>query len=299
MRKLSANSKGVIYGFASYIFWGFLPFYWKLLSNVSSVHILSARIIFSFLLLAPMLLAQKNIRWLLCFKNKKILLKIVILAILITANWGVYIWAVNKGHIIEASLGYFINPIISIVLGLIFLREKMKAAQWAAFGFAAVGVALFTVFSGKLPLISLFLATSFAFYGLIKKKLRLSALESLSAETLVALPIAVCLIFIPQRGTEYLFTFPAYTYILLILCGAATAFPLFLFAKSAKILPLSKLGFIQFISPLMQFLFAIFIFKENFLPQNLIAILFIWFGALLYSASYINYKKKKALEPAY
>jgi chloramphenicol-sensitive protein RarD len=296
MKNLSLKSKGVIYGLSAYIFWGFLPFYWKLLSSVDAIHILSARIIFSFLLLAPLLLAQNNIRWLLCFKNKKILFKIIILAVLITSNWGIYIWSVNKGHIVEASLGYFINPLVSIVLGLIFFKEKMKAVQWAAFAFAAAGVILITIFSGRLPLISLTLAISFSFYSLVKKKLRLSALESLTAETLVAAPIAIFLIFIPQRGTEYLLTLPVYMYILLVLGGAVTSFPLFLFAKSAKLLPLSTVGFIQFVSPLMQFLFAIFIFREKVPLQNFAAIIFIWIGALLYPVSYLNNKKKKSAE---
>jgi chloramphenicol-sensitive protein RarD len=296
MKKLSSRSKGVMFGLSAYIFWGVLPFYWKLLSNADPLHILSARIIFSFMLLAALLLAQNNIRWILCFKNRRIFLKIIALAVLISANWGIYIWAVNKGHIIEASLGYFINPILSIVLGLIFLREKMKAMQWAAFIFAALGVVLITLFSGKLPVISLSLAVTFSFYSLIKKKLRLSALESLTAETLAAVPIAVCLIFVAQRGTQYLTALPAYTYILLVLGGAVTAFPLFLFAKSAKLLPLSTVGFIQFISPLMQFIFAIFIFRENFPLQNLLAIIFIWLGALLYPLSYVKRGKKKACE---
>jgi chloramphenicol-sensitive protein RarD len=296
MKKLSLKAKGAIYGLSAYIFWGFLPFYWKLLSSVDALHILSARIIFSFLLLASLLLAQKNIRWLLCFKNRRIFFKIIALAVLITANWGIYIWAVNKGHIVEASLGYFINPIISIFLGLIFLREKMAPMQWAAFIFAALGVVLLTFLSGKLPVISLSLAISFSFYSLIKKKLRLSALESLTAETLAAVPIALCLIFIAQSGTQYLLTLPAYMYVLLVLGGAVTAFPLFLFAKSAKLLPLSTVGFIQFISPLMQFLFAVFIFRENFPLQNLLAIIFIWLGALLYPLSYVKYGKKKIHE---
>ncbi|MDR3113308.1 MAG: EamA family transporter RarD [Endomicrobium sp.] len=296
MKKLSLRSKGVMYGLSAYIFWGFLPFYWKLLSNADSLHILSARIIFSFLFLASLLLAQNNIRWILCFKNGRIFLKIMVLAVLITANWGIYIWAVNKGHIIEASLGYFINPILSIVLGLIFLREKMKTMQWAAFIFASIGVVLITLFSGEVPIISLSLALTFSFYGLIKKKLRLSALESLTAETLAALPIAVCLIFVSQRGTQYLLALPAYTYVLLIFGGAVTAFPLFLFAKSAKLLPLSTVGFIQFINPLMQFIFAIFIFRENFPLQNFMAIIFIWLGALLYPLSYVKHRKKKACE---
>ncbi|MDR1196095.1 MAG: EamA family transporter RarD [Endomicrobium sp.] len=294
MQKFSSASKGVIYALCAYILWGIIPFYWKMLSNVNSVHILTARVVFAFVIMAPLLIIQKNLRWILCFKNKKVAVKVIALAVLITGNWGIYIWAVNSGHIIEASLGYFINPIFSIVLGVLFLREKMNALQKTAFWLAAFGIVLITIFSGKPPFISLSLALSFAFYGLIKKNVRLNALESLTAETFIAVPIAFVLLFIPKQGITYLFDLQLYEYILLFLAGGVTALPLFLFAKSAKYLPLSALGFIQFISPLLQFLFGIFIFREHFPTQNIIAVAFIWAGAVLYPFSYIKFKKKKA-----
>jgi chloramphenicol-sensitive protein RarD len=287
------SSKGFIYGLSAYVFWGFLPFYWKILSSVNSSHILTFRIIFAFLFMVVPLVFQKNLRWLLCFKNIKITVKIIALAFLITLNWGLYIWAVNSGHTIEASIGYFINPITSIVLGLIFLHEKMNEVQKFALFFASAGVLLITVFSGKIPLVSLVLALSFSFYGLIKKRVRLSALESLTAETLVAVPIALFLLFVPRQGVSYLADLKIYEYVLLVFGGAVTAFPLFLFAKSAKYLPLSTLGFIQFVSPLLQFLFGFLIFKEHFPPQNFIALAFICAGAALYPFSYMKLKKNK------
>jgi chloramphenicol-sensitive protein RarD len=220
--------------------------------------------------------------WLSFFRDRKKLLSIISLALLITANWGVYIWAVNEGRTVEASIGYFINPLVTVVLGLIFFREKMRVLQWVAFALATLGVVLITVFSGTFPAVALVLAFSFGFYGLVKKTFLAGALEGLAAESLAALPIALALFFIPPAGTSYLARLPVLIYALLVLAGPVTALPLFLFAKGAQVLPLSTIGFIQFITPVMQFAFGTFVFQEDVPARNFAAFAFIWAGALLY-----------------
>ena len=210
-------------------------------------------------------------------------------AFTLSFNWGLYIWAVNSGHTIEASVGYYINPLISIVLGLCFFREKLKPLQWLAFGLAMAGVLILTVFSGAPPWISLGLALSFGFYGLLKKAVNLAALESLGAETLIAAPLGLLLLFLPAAGggpgLAYLSKLPVSVVLLLLGSGAVTTLPLYLFAKGTKLLPLSTMGFIQFIAPTLTFLEGVFIFHESFPPRNLLVFGCIWGAVILYIVS--------------
>jgi len=229
----------------------------------------------------------------------------ILAAITLSANWGLYIWAVNDGHTIEASLGYYINPLVSIILGLIFFHEKLKPLQWGAFGLAMAGVIILTVLSGTLPWISLVLALTFGAYGLFKKKNTLMALESLGAETLAVLPLGVILLLFSftanqnggsndccvqmispgWQGLSYLAELPVHTLIITAFCGLATTLPLYFFAKGTKILPLSTVGFIQFLGPTIQFLLGYFLFEENFPLENFIAFACIWLAVILYIIS--------------
>jgi chloramphenicol-sensitive protein RarD len=235
----------------------------------------------------------------------------VLAALIISFNWGLYIWAVNEGHTIEAALGYYINPLISVVLGLCVLRERLNPMQVIAFSLAVAGVLILTVFSGRLPWISLGLALSFGVYGLIKKTVSLSALESLGVETLIASPLGIILLIGPfgnllatgaqetgggfsdYHGLSYLAELPVLTLCILLLCGAVTTVPLYLFAKSAKLLPLSTLGFIQFVAPTLTFLTGVFIFRESFPPHNFIVFGFIWAAAILYIISLFRYNERR------
>jgi chloramphenicol-sensitive protein RarD len=295
MMSKSSFSKGVLFAVSAYLMWGVLPLYWKLLSLIPSLHILGYRILLSLLLVSAVLFAGKNASWLGFYKDRRKEVLLVLAALTITANWGLYIWAVNSGHTIDTSLGYYINPLISIVLGLCFFREKLKVLQLVAFGLAFTGVAILTIFTGKLPWISVGLALTFGFYGLLKKTISLSSLESLGVETLIASPIGLLLLFIPfgapqgtfpyLQGLSYFSGMPPYTLLLLLCAGFITSFPLYLFAQGAKMLPLSTLGFIQFISPTMSFLTGFFIFGEYFPPRNFIAFGFIWAAAIIYIIS--------------
>jgi chloramphenicol-sensitive protein RarD len=287
------SGRGVFFAALAYFLWGILPLYWKLLAVIQPFHILAFRILFSLLLVGCLLLIQKKITWLALFGDRKKGLLLLLTAFTISFNWGLFIWAVNNGHTVESSLGYYINPLVSIVLGLCFLGEKLLPLQWAAFALAAAGVLILTVFSGTLPLISLGLALSFGFYGLLKKNAPLSALESLGAETLAAAPLGLLLLFINFNGEPhidrqavfYVAELPPHSWILLACCGAVTAFPLYCFAKGARLLPLSTIGFIQFIAPTLQFVVGVFIFGEYFPPENYFAFGCIWLAALLYIVS--------------
>ena len=286
--------KGVAFSLLAYLLWGVLPVYWKLLSAIPSIHILAYRILFSLPLVSAILFAMKNTSWLKFYRDRRKAGLLAFASLIITFNWGLYIMAVNSGRTIETSLGYYINPLISIAFGLVFFKEKLKALQAIAFALAIAGVAVLTVLTGRLPLISLGLAVSFSLYGLLKKAIDFSALQSLAVETLIASPIALVLLFGPfgagpeitgPQGLSYWRELPLHVPLLLLLCGAVTAVPLYLFARGAKLLPMSTLGFIQFMSPTMTFLTGFFLFKEPFPLQNFIAFGFIWTAAILYIIS--------------
>lgn len=297
--KTSSLGKGFIFAFLSYCLWGILPLFWHLLDKVDSLHILAFRILLSLLLVAVILVVQKNFVWVSVFRDPKKAMLLIPTAIILCCNWGLYIWAVNKGHTLDASLGYYINPLISILLGLIFFRERLNPLQWVAVAIALAGVLILTILSGTLPWISLSLALTFGFYGLLKKKISLSALESLGAETLASAPVGLILllfgfgntlnshipVFTAWHGLAYLGELPWQTWILLLLAGIVTATPLYLFARGAKLLPLSALGFTQFISPTIQFVLGLFVFKEAFPKHHFAAFAIIWVAVIIYIVS--------------
>jgi chloramphenicol-sensitive protein RarD len=285
--------KGIVFALLSFIMWGIFPLYWKFLIAVDSLHILAFRILLSLVLVGAILLANKNTAWLSVFKKPKKAAVLMPTALLICCNWGLYIWAVNHGHTIDASLGYYINPLVSILLGLVFFRERLKPLQWVAAAIALAGVLIVTLASGALPWVSLGLALSFGIYGLLKKKLELSALESLGAETLASAPIGIFLLFYSfgtsafsgLQGLGYLSGLPSQTLTLLALCGLVTVLPLYFFALGAKMLPLSTLGFTMFINPTLQFALGLFVFKEAFSVHHFVAFIFIWTAVIVYIVS--------------
>jgi len=303
----SSFGKGILFTILAYVIWGILPLYWKLLIVIDPLHVLAFRIICSFLIVAVLLIIQKNFAWLLVFKERKKCGFVILAAIAVTFNWGLFIWAVNTGHAIEASLGFYINPLVSIVLGLIFFREKLKTLQWVSFGMAALGVMILTVLSGSFPWISVALAVSFALYGLCKKKITLSALESVGSETLIALPIGLFLLFFlfePSASgilritsgwqeLSYLAALPIHILITLAFCGVVTAIPLYFFARGARILPLSAIGFLQLFSPTLQFIMGYFVFAEYFPVRYFIALAFIWASVIIYLISLKSVPKQE------
>jgi chloramphenicol-sensitive protein RarD len=291
----SLSGKGVLFAVAAYVLWGVFPLYWKSLAAIAPFHILGFRILFSLLVVAGILLLRKNTAWIGCFRDRRKGPLLAMAGMVITFNWGLYIWAVNSGHTVETSLGYYINPLVSVALGLLLFKEKLRPLQWAAVGSAALGVLVLTALSGRPPWISLGLGLSFGLYGMLKKTIPLPALETLGAETLAAAPVGLILLGLrfdapgQASGTwphlSYLAALPVHTLVLLLFCGALTALPLYCFARGARMLPLSALGFIQFISPTLQFMAGVFVFGETFPARNYAAFACIWSAAALYILS--------------
>ena len=289
---MSSFGKGVFFSVTSCVVWGALPMYWKLLSAINSVHILAFRILFSLLLVSGILIIQKKLSWQGFYKDRRKCILLITASVVITASQGVYIWGVNQGYTVEASLGYYICPLISIVLGLLVFREKLKLLQALAFALACAGVVILTVLTGSPPWISLALAVSFACYGLLKKAIDISALESLWVENLVMSPVGLLLLFTSfgatpgaGQGASYVAGLPLATLMILLFCGAVSVLPLYLFTKGARLLPLSTLGFIHFISPTLTFLVGVFVFQEPFPHRNFIAFGCIWTACILYTIS--------------
>lgn len=279
---------GIIYAVAAYTAWGILPLYWKFLSSVSALEILACRITFSLVFVWIILVFRGKKRWYRILWEGKNFRSVAVSATLITINWGIYIWSVNSGHTVEAALGYYINPLVNVLLGLILFKEQLPRLQWIAFAFAAIGVVILTIFSGSIPWISLILAFSFGFYGLAKKKTSLEAMDALGAETLVlTLPSLGLLIFRQIQGAGILSSTPP---VLLGLVGAGiiTALPLYWFAQGAKRLPLSSLGFIQYIAPTLQLILGVFVFGEAFPKSNIIPFILVWSALVLYSYSLVQ-----------
>ena len=279
------KSAGMAYVAGAFGVWGLLPLYWRAFSAIDSLQIMACRIAFSLLFIWLFLAWRRNLHWPRLLLDPVSLMPLLRSAMLISLNWGIYIWAVNAGHTVEASLGYFINPLVNVLLGLIFFKEKLPILQWVAFGLAFAGVALLTLFSGKVPWISLCLAFTFAFYGLSKKRLTLNSLEALGAETLLMLPLAILILTVRQIQGAGVFSGPPIRSLLLVPSGIISAIPLYWFAQGAKAIPLSTMGFLQFISPTLQLIIGVAVFREAFPAKNFLAFGFVWLGLLFYALS--------------
>jgi chloramphenicol-sensitive protein RarD len=197
------------------------------------------------------------------------------------------IWAINSGHTLEGSLGNYLNPLVYVILGMIFFRERLSLLQWAAFILAAISVIMLTVFSGKFPWVSIGLTFTFGFYGLIKKKVNAGSLENLGTETLLSVPVSIILLLIPGGGLNAIMSYDIKIWIILLFVGLVTTAPLYCFSRGAKYLPLSVMGFIQFITPTIHFGLGVFVFHESFPLHNLLAFILIWAAVILYCISYI------------
>jgi chloramphenicol-sensitive protein RarD len=285
------HQAGVLYAAFSYILWGILPIYWKLLHHVNADEILANRVFWSFFFIAVVLVFNR--KWNLftgtlrgLSKNKKQFAALTVASLLISINWFIYIWAVNTDQMIEASLGYYINPLVSVLLGMIFLKERLSVLQYVSFAMAAVGVLIMTVSYGQFPWIALTLAVSFGLYGLAKKLIKVDSAVGLALETLVLMPLAGIYIgYLVNEGTNSLFAGSWTASLLLAGAGAATAVPLLFFAKGAQRIPLATLGILQYIAPTLTLILGVFVYHETFSTIHLLAFTFIWSALILYSLS--------------
>jgi chloramphenicol-sensitive protein RarD len=272
---------GIFSAALAFIAWGLFPLYFHAINEVPPVQILAHRMLWSLLFLLIVLAVRRQWAWLNLVRQPRVLGSFIASAILLSANWLVYIWSVNNGHVIEASLGYFINPLVNIVLGYLLLKERMRRGQWAAIAVAALGVAWLTWQAGTVPWISLVLAATFGGYGLMRKTAALGALEGLSFETMVLFPLAaVYLSWLTLHGDNaFINTTSDATRLLLVAAGPVTAIPLLLFASGARRIPLSVLGLLQYVTPTLQFLLGVWLFHEALTPAQLVGFVLIW-GAL-------------------
>lgn len=291
--------KGVLYSVLAYLAWGFLPLYWRLFTQLSAWEILTHRIVWSFVFVALLVTVGRHWRrFKPILKSAKSTAAVILCSVLISTNWFVFIWAVNHNHVIETSLGYYINPLISVLFAVVFLGERLAKGQWIALLIAGVGVGIMTVQYGQFPWIALTLAVSFALYGLAKKVAKLDVLLGLSGETFIALPVALgYLVYLQGSGTGGMGLLSPLSLALLLLSGVATAMPLFWFAKSMQLLPLSIAGFLQYIAPTTTLLLAVFQFHEPFTTWQLVSFSLIWIAILVYSLSAFR-KPKPVVMPA-
>jgi chloramphenicol-sensitive protein RarD len=276
----------MLYAAGAYALWGLAPVYFKALQHVPPLEILAHRIVWSLVFLAIVLAWRRQWAWIgTVLRRPKVLAGFIASAILISINWFIYIWAVNNGRVIDASLGYFINPLINVLLGFLLLHERLRPGQWATVALAAGGVAWLTWQGGHLPWIALTLAITFGTYGLLRKTAALGALEGLSLETLILFPAALgYLIVLTLHGHNSFATAPDSTKWLLVAAGPITAIPLLMFAAGARRIPLSLLGLLQYIGPTLQLLLGVWLYHEPFGGPRLVGFAMIWAALALYSA---------------
>ena len=291
-------NKGILYGLGAYALWGLFPIYWKFLHDVPALQVIGHRIGWSFLLLLLVILVSGQWSE---FRTAALQRKVIglysIAAVLLTINWLVYVWGVNAGFIVETSLGYFINPLLSVLLGVIFLRERLRPAQWIPVSIAAIGVLYLTVIYGRLPWIALTLAFSFGFYGLVKKLAPLGSLHGLTLETGMVFPAALIYLWIVQvNGSGAFLHQTRLTDGLLIAAGAVTTIPLLMFASAARRIPLTVVGLLQYIAPTLQFLIGVLIYKEPFDRAHFIGFAIVWLALIIFGVE--NYvSRRMPVEP--
>ena len=290
-------TQGAVFALGAYTLWGIAPMYFKQLTQVPAYEILTHRVIWSFLLLLALLSMLKlwpRVRAIL--RQPRYLALLTLSSCIIGLNWLVFIWAVNNNHMLDASLGYYINPLFNIVLAMLFLGERFRPVQWVAVALAASGVVIQLVVFGSLPWVALVLAISFGFYGLIRKKVPVDPVTGLMLETLVLLPLAAIYLFVfADSTTSQMSTNTLNTNLWLISAGIVTTAPLLLFAGAAKRLRLSTLGFFQYIGPSLMFLLAVLIYDEPFTQDKVITFALIWLSLVIYSWDGIKQRRRTAI----
>ncbi|MGH0551992.1 EamA family transporter RarD [Bacillus pretiosus] len=297
--KLNNEKDGIVFAVLSYIMWGITPIYWKLIQHVSSGEILAQRVFWSFIFMLVLLFFMKKWSTYVEFmkeivKNPKLVWSLIIASVLISSNWGIFMWAVLNGKILEASLGQYINPLTSMLIGVIALKEKLSGSQILAFILAGIGVLTLTFHYGVIPWISLSLALTFGFYGLAKKIIKTDSVIGLTLETMVISPIALVYLTYLMFQSQIQFFNSVSTSLLLIGSGIVTALPLLLFTKSAKKVSLSMLGILQYISPTLSLIAGVFLYNETLTKAHFIAFTFIWLALVIYTFSSITKSSKES-----
>lgn len=287
------TSKGVMTALAAFLIWGFFPLYFKLLKDYDAVEIIGHRIIWTFVAILAIMTVTRRWQWLMTIRqNPKLILYTAVSGAIISVNWLVYVWAVNHDRILEASLGYYIGPLVGVLLSLVVLKERLRPMQWLAVVLAAVGVIIQLVLLGKLPWVSLVLASSFSVYGLMHRRTPLDALSAMFIETILLVPVFMVW-FAKHEVASSQLTFWFSTDIwLLMLAGPITLIPLLMFNKATKMVTYSLLSFMNYITPSLIFLLAIFLYHEPFNITKLVTFAFIWAGLVFFSYDLIRHRKQ-------
>ncbi|AGA68032.1 rarD protein [Desulfitobacterium dichloroeliminans LMG P-21439] len=286
--EVKSSKTGVLYAFAAYIVWGLLPIYWKTLQGVPALEILAHRIVWSFAFVTMLIVLKKQWgRVGSILRDRSKLLGLVLSALLITANWYIYIWAVNSNKVVEASLGYYFNPLLVVLIGIIVLGERIDRWQIASLALAAIGVLILAFEYGRIPWISLGLAVTFALYGLAKRLVNVDSLLGLALETAVVAPIALIYLWVGTKSGGVIGDYGMSKLLLLMGAGIVTAIPLLWFANAAKSVPFATIGFIQYLSPTLNLLLGVLVFHEEFTSTHAWSFGFIWVALAVYSISRI------------
>ena len=290
----NAGMRGFIYGISAYLAWGIIPFYMKAVSHMPAIEVVAYRVLCSVPVAAVIILALGRTADLKrAFASPRLLAAAVLTATLISINWGIYVWSISVERTVEAAFGYYINPLVSIMLGAVFLGERFNRLQTVAIVLAVIAVAILTVHAGRLPWISLCLAFSFGFYGFFRKTMPIGPTQGFFLEVIL-LSVPSLILVLAREGTgHFLAGNPVDTW-LLLLAGPVTAIPLILYAWGAKLLPLSTIGLMQYVTPTMIFLIAVFVFREPFAVWQLVAFCFIWTALALYSWSTLKDVRARA-----
>lgn len=294
MKSKTSINEGIIYGIGAYALWGFFPVYWKALQHIPALQLLWHRVGWSFLLLIIIILLTKQWK---TFRVKALTYKTLriyfLAAVLIGINWLTYVWAVNSGYVVEASLGYFINPLLSVLLGAVFLRERLRRAQWIPVGLVAAGVIYLTSVYGSIPWIALTLAVTFGLYGLVKKISPLSSLYGLTLETgVLFLPALIYLVLAEKNGTGAFLHTDRISDLLMIGAGTITTVPLLMFASAAKRIKLMLMGILQYISPTLQFLLGVMVYREEFDKTRFMGFCIVWSALIIFWVeNYIHHRQ--------
>jgi len=291
----SESVLGVIYAGAAFLIWGLAAVYWKELGSVPPLEIIAHRVAWSFLFLLPMIVIQRQWgEFVAILQKPRLILTLLSTSIMVGANWLLYVWAVNNNHLLQASLGYYINPLVNVVLGMVFLKERLRRPQILAVLLAASGVLYLTIQFGRFPWIAVCLAMSFGLYGLIRKVAPVSPLVGLTVETLLlSLPAIGYLLYLDFQGTGTIFRVSLKFDLLLIGCAPLTAVPLLLFTAGAKRLYLSTVGLMQYIGPSGMFLLAVFYYHEPFSTAQIWTFVMIWTALAVYSTDSVLYFRRQ------
>jgi chloramphenicol-sensitive protein RarD len=291
------EKRGYLYGLTAYVIWGFFPIYFKLLQPSAPLEILAHRVIWSVVFISLLLVAMRNRRFLArLLRNPRVLGGIVVAALLIAVNWGTYIYGVNSSRVVETALGYFITPLVVVLLGVTVQGERLRRWQWAAVGVGAVAVVVLTIDYGRLPYIALILAVSFGSYSLVKKRLSLPPAEGLFVESSVlAVPALAYVIWLTTAGNAHFGHVSAWHTFLMIFSGVATAVPLMLFAASANRVPMVGIGILQYVAPILQLACGLLIYHEPMPTARLAGFALVWVALIMFTADAL--RRRTATEP--